>query len=108
MNIINLTPHPIALDVDGTRTIFPASGTIARVSQVTQGTGLFLAGAEIHTSTFGEVEMPATIDGTTYIVSGMVLTALGNTRSDVVAPKTDATAIRNEAGHIIAVIGWLS
>lgn len=107
MNIINLTPHPIVLDVDGTRTTFPASGIVARVSQETVGTGKFLAGAEISSSTFGSVEMPEAVSGTVYIVSGMVLTALGNTRSDVVAPKTDVTAIRNEAGHIVAVRGWL-
>jgi hypothetical protein len=107
MNIINLTPHSIVLDVDGVQTTFPTSGIVARVSQVTVGTGMFIAGAEISTSTFGAVEMPATIDGTMFIVSAMVLTALGNSRLDVIAPKTDATAIRNEAGHIVAVKGWL-
>ena len=107
MNIINLTPHPIVLDIDSVQTTFPTSGTVARVSQVPVGTGLFLAGAEISTSTFGAVEMPTAKDGTMFIVSAMVLTALGNSRLDVIAPKTDATAIRNEAGHIIAVRGWL-
>lgn len=107
MNIINLTPHPIVLDVDGTQTTFPTSGSIARVSQTTTGTGMFIAGAEISTSTFGSVEMPTPQENTMFIVSAMVLTALSGSRKDVIAPKTDATAIRNEAGHIIAVKGWL-
>lgn len=107
MNIVNLTPHPISLDVDGVRTTFPASGIVARVSQVSEGTGMFLAGAEIFRPTFGQVEMPEPVADTTYIVSAMVRDALKGTRSDVVSPKTDATAIRNEAGHIVAVLGWL-
>lgn len=107
MNVINLTPHPIVLDVEGTLTTFPASGIVARVSQTTVGTGMFVAGAEISTSTFGTVEMPTAVEGTIFIVSAMVLTALGGSRKDVIAPKTDATAIRNEAGHIVAVRGWL-
>jgi len=37
----------------------------------------------------------------------MVLSALKGTRSDVISPKTDSTAIRNEKGHIVAVRGWL-
>jgi len=107
MNIINLTPHPIVLDVDGVRTTFPVSGTVARVAQTTVETGLVIAGASVGTSTFGNVEMPAPEADTYYIVSAMVLTALSGSRKDVIAPRTDATAIRNEAGHIIAVKGWL-
>ena len=51
--------------------------------------------------------MPEPIEDTFFIVSAMVLSALAGTRQDVVAPRTDNTAIRNEAGHIIAVTGWL-
>ena len=107
MKIINLTPHPITLDVDGATTTFPTSGIVARVAQSTEETGLVIAGAPVGTSTFGNVEMPAPEADTYYIVSAMVLTALGGSRKDVIAPRTDATAIRNEAGHIIAVRGWL-
>ena len=107
MTIINLTPHPIVLDVNGTKTTFFTSGFVARVTQETVGTGIFIFGAEVSTSTFGSVEMPIAIEGTMFIVSAMVLTALGKSRQDVIAPKTDATAIRNESGHIIAVKGWL-
>jgi len=32
MSIINLTPHAIHVDVDGVRTVFPPSGTVARVA----------------------------------------------------------------------------
>ena len=107
MNVINLTPHAITLRTDAGETTFPPSDTIARVQQETVGTGKTVAGFPVYTSQFGNVIMPEPVEDTYYIVSAMVLTALAGTRSDVVAPRTDATAIRNEAGHIIAVTGWL-
>jgi len=107
MNIVNLTPHSISLQVGDKTTIFPASGTVARVSQECVPTRDEIAGALVYSSTFGEVDMPGKIDGTIYIVSGMVLTALAGCRGDVIAPKTDSTAIRNDQGHIVAVTGWL-
>lgn len=105
--IVNLTPHPIVLDVNGKQITFPASGIIARVSQTTTGTGIFVEGAEISTSTFGKVDMPEPKADTMFIVSAMVLGALNGSRKDVIAPRTDNTAIRNELGHIVAVKGWL-
>lgn len=42
---------------------------------------------------------------TIYIVSGMVLAALNGSRPDVYAPDIGPDAIRNDKGHIIAVIG---
>jgi hypothetical protein len=107
MNIINLTPHAITLRTDAQEQTFPASGTVARVPQETTATGKTVAGFPVHTSSFGQVVMPEPIEGTVFIVSAMVLSALAGTRQDVVAPRTDATAIRNDAGHIIAVTGWL-
>jgi hypothetical protein len=107
MKVINLTPHPIVLDIEGKKITFPISENIARVEQTTISTGKMIGGAEVSQSKFGQVVMPEPIDGTTFIVSSMVLSALNGTRSDVVAPKTDNTAIRNELGHIVAVKGWL-
>jgi hypothetical protein len=106
--IINLTPHPISLSVDGVITTFPASGTVARVAQTTTATGRTIAGAVVSTSTFGDVTgIPDADTDTYFIVSGLVLSALAGKRTDVIAPKTDASAIRNDAGHIVAVTGWL-
>jgi hypothetical protein len=107
MNIINLTPHAITLRTDAQEVIFLVSDTIARVQQETIATGNTVAGFPVYTSAFGSVIMPDAVEDTYYIVSAMVLTALAGTRQDVVAPRTDATAIRNEAGHIVAVTGWL-
>ena len=108
MTIINLTPHPINLRVDNIETIFPKTDTIARVDSLSVETDLVIAGAKVFKTEFGEVSgLPAQQDNTYYIVSGLVLSALKGTRSDCIAPKTDMTAIRNEAGHIIAVTGWV-
>ena len=106
--IVNLTPHAITLQVGDVATTFQTSGTIARVTQVTQPNGLTVANGQVHTSSFGEVlDIPPPQLGTYYIVSGMVLGALNGSRTDVIAPKTDTTAIRNDKGHIVAVTGWL-
>ena len=108
MTIVNLTPHAITLQVGDVATTFQPSGTVARVTQVTQPNGLTVAGGQVHTSTFGEVlDIPAPQDNTWYVVSGMVLSALNGTRADVIAPKTDNTSIRNHKGQIVAVTGWL-
>lgn len=107
MNVINLTPHAITLHFEGEETTFPVSDTIARVPQKTIVIDKTVAGFPVYTSTYGQVEIPEAVEGTVYIVSAMVMSALNGTRNDVVAPRTDSTAIRNEAGHIVAVTGWL-
>jgi len=107
MNLINLTPHAIVVRTDAQEVIFPTSETVARVQQTTVSLGKTIAGFPVYMSSFGQVEMPEPVEGTVFIVSAMVLSALADTRSDVVAPRTDNTAIRNDAGHIIAVTGWL-
>lgn len=108
MNIINLTPHAITIESpSGERTTFPASGNVARVSQITSETSQVISGIPVSTSSFGEViGLPTQEDNTIFIVSGLVLGACKN-RNDVIAPLTDSSAIRNEAGHIVAVKGWL-
>lgn len=106
--VINLTPHAITLQVGDVATTFQPSGTVARVQQETLPMRLTVAGGQVHTSSFGEVlDIPQPQLGTYYIVSGMVLSALNGARADVIAPKTDTTAIRNDKGHIISVTGWL-
>jgi hypothetical protein len=99
MKLINLTPHSITVEGLG---IFESQG-LARVatSQTVVGN---INGIELVETTFGEVTgIPKMEEGKMYIVSGMVLSALKGSRTDVVAPDTGNTAIRNEKGQIIAV-----
>ena len=110
MKFVNLTPH--ALTVEGLGTI-PASGQVARVSVAQRDLGT-CGGVRLRQSVKGMVDgIPATVEGVTYIVSGMVLDALrrqaGQVASsragdDVFAPDTGPDAIR-ENGQIVAVRG---
>lgn len=106
MKLINLTPHPIVIRAADSDTTLAPSGTVARVSSI--------PGAVHELPSFpcpvanppvvGEVTgIPDAQDGVAYIVSGMVLSATD--RADVFGPGTGPAdgAIRNEAGHIIAV-----
>jgi hypothetical protein len=51
--------------------------------------------------------LPKAVEGVYLIVSGMVLEALSGSRPDVVAPDTGPDAVRNAAGHIVAVLGFV-
>jgi hypothetical protein len=104
MKFVNLTPH--AITVEGLGTI-PASGTIARVSVNSTDVGT-VSGVRLRAQLKGQVSgLPLAEDGVIYIVSGMVLDALGGTRrKDVVAPDTGLDAIR-ENGQIVAVCGFV-
>ena len=87
MEMINITIEP--------------SGTVARVTTEEMEVEP-IAGVPTIRRSFGEVEgIPAPHEGTIYIVSSMVLSAVD--RDDVVAPDTGSTALRNEKGHIVAV-----
>lgn len=110
MKLINLTPHAINIKPSDDADVisFPSSG-VARVS-VTQKSVLPIVvdGVDVPVSknVYGDVEgLPAPQDGVRYIVSALVLSALGGTRDDVFAPDTGASAIRNGAGQIVAVRG---
>ena len=108
--LVNLTPHPMGLSVDGVVTTIPTSGSVARVSTsagsqcgVLHGLPVFLP------PTFGAVEgLPERQDGVVYIVSLLVasgLQAAGLSRPDVVCPGTGPQdgAVRDEQGRILAV-----
>lgn len=100
MKYINCTPHAINLN-DGT--VFPPSGTVARVTssyeEVEPG---------VYRQTYGNVtDLPAPVVGTRYIVSAIVLAAVGG-RADCVAPATGhPEVVRNEKGHIMSVPGFV-
>lgn len=102
MIFLNLTPHAITLRVEMGEFTFPPSGTIARVSVQQVTVGCLEMGIQVVRNEYGQVTgLPA--DGAMCIVSGMVLAALPAGTANVFAPDTGATAIRNEAGHIVAV-----
>ena len=104
MKFINLTPHAIKLN-DGTT--FPPSGVVARVAADLQEVKT-IGGVQLYRQTFGDVEgLPEVIPGTMYIVSAMVLDAVD--RDDCVAPATSSKeTIRNEAGQIVSVPGFVT
>jgi hypothetical protein len=104
MKFVNLTPHDLTVEGMG---VIPASGSVARVSVNSTDVGS-VGGVRLRAQLKGQVTgIPAPVDGVVYIVSGMVLDALGGTRrGDVVAPDTGADAIR-ENGQIVAVRGFV-
>lgn len=111
MKFVNLTPHAITLQSpDGSRTVVPPSGTVARVVS-TPGTRLDCAAYDAvpvplyDRPTWGAVEgLPPESDDTLYIVSALVAQRCGG-RADVFAPGTGPAdgAVRNAAGQIEAV-----
>lgn len=105
MKFINLTPHAIRLN-DGT--MFEPSGVVARVSADLQAVEP-VGGVQLFRQTFGDVEgLPEQMPGTMYIVSALVLAAIDN-RLDCVAPATGSKeTVRNEAGHIVSVPGFVT
>ena len=104
---MNLAPHPLnVLDANGVEHVFMPTTLAARVA-VSVETREPVEGFRVSSQSFGEVEnLPAQQDGVTYIVSAIVLAALKGSRSDVVAPDTGPTAIR-ENGQIKAVRGFV-
>lgn len=104
MNIINLTPHDIVITNGPT---FPPSGTVARVTvqQVDAGN---INGIPVKTQAYGNiVGLPEPQKDTIFIVSALVLAAAKAAgRDDVVAPDT-SNAVRNDAGHIVSVPGFV-
>lgn len=116
VKIVNLTPHPITLDGAAGSITVPPSGTVAKVStdERVYAPGIFTAAGYIPyiNRKFGGVtglpEQPE--DGTIYIVSSMVLSAVEvdaklNHRwwAYLYAPDTGPTARRDEKGNVIAV-----
>lgn len=104
MNIVNLTPHSIVVEVvekeNGERVTFPPSGEVARVASVSRDSGK-INGIPVRVTEFGEVTgIPAPQEDTIFIVS--LLVAQRADRSDVVSPDTGPTAIR-ENGQVVAV-----
>lgn len=110
VRFINLTPHPMTLVApDGSQVVIPASGMVARVkaaSTVVRTVSVDGIEFPINRTVFGSVEgLPEPEEGTIYIVSTLVLSALAGSRSDVVAPDSNS-AVRDSDGRIIGVRGF--
>jgi hypothetical protein len=97
-NYINVTPHEVALN-DGR--VFPPSGIVARVGQYFTNT----SDPDIVNSWWGEVVfLPEPVEGTIYIVSGIVHSAIKGLRDDCVCPATGhKDVVRNDKGQIVSV-----
>jgi len=103
VRVVNCTPHVITLiGEDGESTTFPPSGMVPRVAVTREPVDGPLPMVR---TTYGEVEgLPDPAPDTLYIVSNVVLTALGGSRPDVIAPDTGPhSAVRDEAGQIVGV-----
>jgi len=100
--MLNLTPHSITIRLaDGTDRTFPPSGTVARVVTF-ETSGLSLDGIPTVYRKTGNVEGLTLPLIQPVLVSTMVLAELPGADA-VYAPDTGPTAIRNEAGHVVAV-----
>jgi hypothetical protein len=113
--VINLTPHDITIRywdgdshiTDGDRWItYPPSGEVARVDfEEDSALGPHMLIPTIQRRVKGITGIPAPDGQTAYLVSSIVLDAVqaSSPRTDVFAPDTGKTAVRNEAGQITAV-----
>ena len=96
--VVNCTPHPVTIVVNGVvvKTI-PTSGEVARLSVSTEPAGEVM-GISVTRTLFGEpVGLPEPEVGTCYIVSQLVKNALPE-RDNLVVP---AEVVRDAAGNIV-------
>lgn len=108
--MINLTPHAIKVLSNATGEVveYPASGVLARVSTSTVLVGQ-VDGFPIYRTEYGAVEGVPAAGTERFLVSAMVLAQLGQEYSGwAFAPRTDGTAVRNEKGHIVHVVGLVT
>lgn len=107
MNIkyINLTPHVVNVELtDGSKLAFEPTKPEARMSVSSAPTSFENYESEVPlvAPVFGEVtNLPEPVEGVAYIVATMLAQRV--MRPDVVSPDTGKTAIRNEAGQVVAV-----
>lgn len=105
MKLVNLTPHEINI-YDGEKLLVtvPVSGQVARCAEERAGLGkLADTGISVSRATYGEVEgLPQPEPDTVYIVSALVLAAVGAERADVFAP---GQAVRDAEGRVVGCVG---
>ena len=108
--MLNLTPHPITFQIDGRDPVtLPPTGMVARVETTERPAGAvtvneagLIGNVPVIRREMGQVTGLPHDDTIPVIVSSIVLAALPG-RYNTFAPDTGPTAIRNEAGHIVAV-----
>ena len=101
--LINLTPHELRIHYAEKVLVLPPSGEVARVGTVRTSTFSMAEGIPLSFYKYTEITGLPDPDGkSTFIVSGMVESAAGPGRLDVVAP---GNLIRNEMGKPIGCEG---
>jgi hypothetical protein len=100
--IKNLTPHPIKVRrPDGSEISFPPEGLVPRVEAI-ETPSTEVKGIPTVTRKMGQVTgIPEPCDGVFYLVSSFVFEA--SERTDLLAPDTGKTCVRDEKGNIVAV-----
>ena len=108
MRFRNLTPHAITVvREDGCETVFqPDPQGPTRVSVRTE-TLPAVAGFRLQLQAFGQVENLPEFDGDTVLIVSALVLAQCKDRADAVAPDTGRDAIRNDAGQVVAVRGFV-
>ena len=100
--LINCTPHAVAVENGGKRTEYPPSGNVVRVTMAEKPAGTICRITAITRQIVGVEGLPALRPGDVLIVSAMVLDHLPPNLA-AVAPDTGTTAVRDEAGRLVAV-----
>jgi len=109
MRLVNLTPHAVTVRLESGDRVFEPSGQVARVAVSSTKTDE-IDGIPVVSQTYGQIEgLPEPQEGTIFIVSMVVRQAAqAQGRMDVVSPDTSPQgAIRDEAGRIVAVRGFV-
>lgn len=106
MKLVNLTPHTLNIHTLSGVIELPPSGTVARVAvEYKKRAPIPHRDGDIPTfrAEFGPLEgLPGPVQGTVYIVSGMVMQALSGLRHDVFAP---GELIRDDQGRPVGCHG---
>ena len=103
--MINLTPHAIVvMNEEKVVATFEASGTTARlINEFSSAQDYFGIPVSV-TKVIGMENVPAADEMKPFLVSSMVLDALGPEYHGIAfAPDTGPSAVRNAAGHIVGV-----
>jgi hypothetical protein len=111
LKIINLTPHAICFYDKDKKTlleVFPPSGKIARVQEITDCFGKKHDIYPLVVKSYSDIEnLPEeSEEDIVYLVSCMVKNLL-NRRTDVWAPDTGEGAVRDDSGKIIGTIQFV-
>lgn len=107
--LVNLTPHLLRVQAGDVVVEVPPSGTVARVDTRAVGVGVVDLGNGLVVpavaTSFGDVTgLPAPTPGVLYLVSAVVLDRVPDDRTDVAAPDTGPSAVRDDKGQVFAVV----